>query len=324
MTEFEYDRLVEMYLTGWWTRTRDVVTHRFVLCADRLLELVDRVNEFDEELIHRIDAEIARVITQAIGRPWGTHMTPRQRALWDAAQAVCPERDKLVQLIKKDKAVRGLLPHVTREQALSQILRMHLDARHWEATGFTQHEARVWSKLRQFSEDLIREYQAKHGRSPPRGYRCSPEHFKEIRVRILRDEPEDQRVGKIKPGTIEVYFGRFCDECRDLVSLENASETSHHGEAWGNGVMVLPPTLTKALPLLRKCIDRLDERMRDVIHVAYFEESKVVMLRPEQPDGGAECRGREALSEGEFERLRKEALRQLRMCLDLRMSEETR
>ena len=325
MTVCEHDRLVEMYLTGLWTRTRDMVTYRCVLRADRLLELIDHVTEFDEKLIGCIDAEIGHVITQAIGRPLEAHMmTPRQRAIWDAAVAVCPDRDKLVQEIKKDPAVRGLNPNVTCEQALSQLLKTHLDARRREAAGITEHEDRVWAKLRQISDDLIREYQAKHGRSPPRGYRCSPEHFREIRVRILRDEPDDQRVGKIKSSTIEVYFGRFCDECRHLVSLESASETSHPGEPWGNGVLVLPPSLTKALPLLKKCIDRLDARMRDVIHAAYFEKPKVVILPPQRPGGRAECRGREALGEGECERLRKEALRQLRMCLDLRMSEETR
>src|SRR5262245_28354390 len=73
MTEVEHDRLVEMYLTGWWSKTRDMVIYRFVHRADRLLELVDQVNEFDEELIGRIDAEIGHVITHVMECPWGTH-----------------------------------------------------------------------------------------------------------------------------------------------------------------------------------------------------------------------------------------------------------
>src|SRR5262249_54403908 len=161
-----------------------MVIYRFVHRADRLLELVDQVNEFDEELIGRIDAEIGHVITHVMECPWGTHITPRQRAIWDAVPAVCPDRGKLVQEIRKDMAVRGLNPEVVRKQALSQILKAHLDARRREAIGVTEHEDRVWAKLRKYSKDLIREFEAKHGRPPPRGYQCSRAHFEELHARI--------------------------------------------------------------------------------------------------------------------------------------------
>src|SRR5215467_4283944 len=68
MSEFEHNRLVDMYLTFWWAKTRRAVTHRFLARAHALLELLHGVDNFDEDLLDRIDAEIGNVLTQAIGR----------------------------------------------------------------------------------------------------------------------------------------------------------------------------------------------------------------------------------------------------------------
>jgi len=213
-------------------------------------------------------------------------------------------------------AVRGLNPEVVRKQALSQILKAHLDARRREAIGVTEHEDRVWAKLRKYSKDLIREFEAKHGRPPPRGYQCSRAHFEELHARIGRDEPYDQRIGKIKLSTIEEYFGQFCDECRHLIPLNNVSETLRLDEPSGDGVTGLPPNLKEEmLQRLKECINGLDKPMRDVIYATYFQESQAATLCPEPPDGGVECRNREALGEEEFKRLQKEARRQLEICL---------
>jgi hypothetical protein len=196
-------------------------------------------------------------------------------------------------------------------------LKVHLDARRWEAKGLTEHEARVWTKLLRVSADLMREYQSVHGCPPAPGYRCSPEHFKQIRLRILRDARDDAWIGSIKLRTIDEYFGRLCEECRELVSLEPGHVTPADGA--DGGAAVLPPSVKKAGPLLEKCIDCLDERLRDVIRVAYYGASMVVPLGPEQRGPGDEQS--ETLAKGDFERLRKEALRQLRKCLDGQMSE---
>jgi hypothetical protein len=314
----ESDQLIELYLTLWWRKTRNAIVYRFVHRAGRLLELVGEFTADDREQRASIDAEIERVLTLAIGRPWAAHMTLRQRAIWSAAQHVCPDRDVLLKMLTTDKAIRRL-SNVEPERALSRILKVHLDARRWEARGLTEHEARVWTKLLRVSTDLMQEYQSAHGYPPAPGYRCSPEHFKQIRLRILRDAQDDARIGRIKLHTIDEYFGRLCKECRELVSLEPWYEAPADDE--DGGIAVLPSSVKKAGPLLEKCIDYLDERLRDVIRVAYYGASTTAPLRLEQLKSGAEQSGQKTLAKGEFERLRKEALRQLRKCLDRRISE---
>ena len=304
MAEFEHDQLVDRYLTVWWRKTRAFMIYRFVRRADRLLELVRGIDKIDESLFRLVDAEIEHVITEAIGRPWAAHMTPRQRAIWDAAKAACPDRHALAEMIKRDKAVRGF-SNVAPKQALWRILKCHLDSGHWTALGLTEHEARVWTKLRQISDELMQEHQTQHGRPPGRGHRCRAEHFGQIRMRILRDHSHNERVGRIKISTIEEYFGRCCEECRLLVPLD---ESSHYGSSLQLDVNDLPAPLTARLRTkLQCCVDRLDERLRWAIQTAYFSDREV-RGSPSGLFGGG-------ISQQEFERLRNEALRQLRICL---------
>jgi len=301
MTEMEHDQLVQMYLTVWWKKTRSAIIYRFVYRAGRLLELVHGAGEINEELSSRIDAEIDHVITEAIGRPWRIHTTRRQRAIWDAAKSVCPDRRALLRLIKKDKAVRGFST-VAPEPALAQILKGHLDVCRREVIGQTEHEERVWRKLLRVSEGLITEYQTKQGTPPWHGYRCSSEHFRQIRARILLDMQDDELIAKIKLSTIDYYFGRFCDECRDFVGTD-VSDPLIGGGPWEYNA--------EDLLLLKACIEKLDNSLRDVIDAEFFQDRKVISIKPDHSCIGG--RG-EKHSDGEFERLRREALRQLRIC----------
>jgi len=299
MSEFEHNRLVDMYLTVWWVRTRRAVTHRFLARADVLLELLREVNDFNEDLVDRIDAEIWNVLTQAIGRPWASHMRPRQRALWEAAQDVCPNRAKLSQELRSDKAVRGLKPDVAADKALGQLLITHLDGRRRELFEITEHESRVWTKLVELSSDLIHQYVKKHGRFPPPGYRCSAVHFKEVQARIKDDRPDDQRICNIKLVTIKQYFQAFCSECSKLSLLDYRQLLSD--EPWSDSATYVPPGPKEEMyRRLEECINRLDKPMRDVIHATYFPDREV---------------DREALVEAEFNQLLKTAKRQLSICM---------
>jgi len=299
MSEFEHNRLVDMYLTVWWTKTRWAVTHRFIARADVLLELLREVNDFDEDLIDRIDAEIGNVLTEAIGRPWACHMRSRQRALWEAAQDVCPNRTKLNQELRSDKAVRGLKADVAADNALGQLLITHLDGRRRELFEITEHESRVWTKLVELSSDLIREYVKKHGRFPPPGYRCSAAHFKEIQLRIKNDRPDDQRVGNIKLITIKQYFQTFCSECGKLSSLDYKQLLPD--EPWSDSATYVPPSAKEEMyQRLEECINRLDKPMRDVIHATYFPDRAV---------------DQETFVQGEFNQLLRTARRQLWICM---------
>jgi hypothetical protein len=302
MSNIDHDRLVELYLTGWWRKTRAAIVHRFLHCSDRLIELIGGVDVVDDGLGRRIDTEIEHIIVQAIGQPWSTPMTARQRAIWDAARAACPDRRILVQMIRSDRAVRGLST-VPPKHALGRLLKSHLDACHWQVLGLTEHRARVWSKLRRISAELFREYQAQHRRDPPAGYRCSPRHFREIRTRILRDDLHDARIAEIKVDTIEEYFGRLCEECRQMVHLDDASFEEEQPQI-DEGE--LHPHLIR---LLKRCIDQLEEPLPRVIRIAYLGD-KALSWSPTQdmdPEAGR----------AEFERLRHEALRQLRSRLDI-------
>jgi hypothetical protein len=119
VADTENDQLIELYLTLWWGKTRNAIIYRFVHRAGRLLELLGGFNAADQELRVSIDAEIEHVLALAIGRPWAAHMTLRQRAIWTAAQHVCPDRSILLKMLTIDKAVRGL-SNVEPERALSR------------------------------------------------------------------------------------------------------------------------------------------------------------------------------------------------------------
>jgi hypothetical protein len=301
MHNIDHDRLVELYLTGWWRKTRAAVVHRFLHCSDRLIELIRGVDVVDEELGGRVDSEIEHIITRAIGQPWSTTMTARQHAIWDAARAACPDRRILMQMITSDRAVRGL-SRIPPKHALGRLLKSHLDSCHWEVLGLTEHRARVWSKLRRISTELLREYQAQHGHDPPPGYRCSRQHFRDIRTRILRDDLHDARIAEIKVDTIEEYFGRLCEECRQMVPLDEELFDEEQGPI-DDGE--LRPRLVS---LLKRCIEQLEEPLQRVIRIAYLGDKSLSW--PPAQDTGPEA-GRT-----EFERLRHEALRQLRSRLD--------
>jgi hypothetical protein len=101
------------------------------------------------------------------------------------------DQSQLVEGIKRDEGVRGLKPNVAQEQALTVILHSLLDARRRELCGRTEYEERIWRKLWPISKGLMQEFQEGHGRPRPPGYRCSREHAAEIRLRILRDMPND-------------------------------------------------------------------------------------------------------------------------------------
>ena len=314
MTTLSHDDLVERYLTGWWTKTRSFMIYRLMYRAGPLLDLIHGHDPIDDELSARIKTEIEHALAKAFGRRPDhiTPNTPRQYAIWDAVPAVWPRACELVQLIKKDKAVRGL-SDVKPERALGQLLKKHLDACRMKVDGISEHETRVWAKLRRISEVLMNEYQTKHGTPPWPGYRCSSDHFKQIRARILLDMQDDDMIAKLKLSTIEDYFGRFCDECRDFIDLDEVSDTLIGGGSWEYDA--------KDQYMLQKCIDQLDESLRVVVHVAYFQDRNVIPISIRQVDESERRRG-EVQSDREFERLRREALRQLRICFGERSQEK--
>jgi hypothetical protein len=269
--------------------------------AGPVLELIRGMIEFDENLLCQIKVKVEQMRDEAMTPPKLATLAARQRALWDAAVDFFLDQSRLVESIIKDEGVRGLKPSVAQEQALTVILHSLLDARRRELCGRSEYEDRIWRKLWPISKGLMQEFQEEHGRPRPPGYRCSREHAAEIRLRILRDIPNDPAVRSLKIDTIKGYFDQFCDECLKLASQEYAGV--HYGEG-DDGVGL--PTHLKILMSnrLKRCIDQINQRERGVI-LASLEE-----------DEGAEYRRREGMEMAEFRRLKNLALRHLRNCLD--------
>jgi hypothetical protein len=284
----------------WW-QLRKMITRRCVCRSAPLLDLIRGMIEFDENLLCQIKIKVEQMRDEAMTPPNPATLPARQRALWDAAVDFFLDQSQLVEGVIKDEGVRGLKPNVAQEQALTVVLHSLLDARRRELCGRTEYEERVWRKLWPISKGLMEEFQEGHGRPRPAGYRCSREHAAEIRLRILRDIPNDPAVRSIKIDTIKGYFDQFCDECLRLACQEYAGV--HYGEA-DDGLGL--PTHLKILMSysLKRCIDQIDERERGVI-LASLEE-----------DEGAEYRRREGMEIAEFRRLKNLALRHLRNCLD--------
>ena len=292
-----HDHLVRMYRTAWWRKTREMITTRVVDRSDRLLGLIDGLSECDKNPRGDIEAEIERIRNDAMTPPSGK-MTPRQKAIWDAALDFFPDPVKLADRIISDDAVRGLRAGVAQKQGLRTNLRSYLNACRREIEGMTEHEHRVWVKLHAISNDVMR-----HRRLHPRGYRCSWEHAEEVRERILKDMPNDRLVGKKRVSTIKEYFDLFSDEGRELTAEEY--ERLRLREPSGEGATGLSPELKEAmLQQLEKLIEQQDEPLRGVVQ-AWL-----------QPDKGAEYRRRQGMENGEFERLLRLAKHELRGRLD--------
>ena len=293
----EHDQLARMYRTVWWGKTRGMITTRFVHRSDRLLGLIDGVSECDKTLCGDIEAEIERIRNEAMTPP-SCKMTPRQKAIWDAAMDFFLDPTKLTHSITSDEAVRGLKPEVKQKQGLRVILRSYFNARRRETEGMTEHEHRVWVKLHPISNDVILEYARRHGHLRAPGYRCCAEHANEVRTRILQEMPNDRLVGNIKATTIKEYFDRFCHECRELTDEEFGR--LHPGEPPADGVMGLSPELKEAtLRQLKERIEQLVEPLRSVVQASL------------QPDKGAKYRTREGMENGEFKRLLRLATQEL-------------
>jgi hypothetical protein len=294
----KHDHLVRMYRTGWWRKTRQMITGRVINRADHLLDLIDGVGEFDENLRGDMEAEIERIRNDAMTPPSGK-MTSRQEAIWDAAMDFFLDPVKLAERIIKDGAVRGLRTGVTQKQGFVIILRSYLNTLRREIEGMTEHEHRVWVKLHLISNEVISKYPRRHGCLHPSDDRCSWEHAKKIRARILLDMPNDRLVGNMKVSTIKEYFDQFCDECRELTAEEY--ERLRPREPPGEGATGLSPELKEAmLQQLEERIEQLDEPLRGVVQ-AWL-----------QPDKGAEYRRRQRMEAGGFEQLLRLAKRELR------------
>jgi hypothetical protein len=294
------DQLGESDRTRWW-QLRRMITRRYMSRSGPLLDLIRGVTEFDENLLSQIKVKVEQMRDEAMTPPNLARAPVRQKALWDPAVDFFLDQSQLVEGIIKDEGVRGLKPSVSQQQALTVMLHSLLDARCRELCGRTEYEERIWRKLWPISKSLMQEFQQEHGRPRPPGYRCSREHASEIRLRILRDMPNDPTVRSIKIYTIKGYFDQFCDECLRLASQEYAWVLYGEDEV-GAGL----PTYLKTLMLisLKRCIDQLNERERGVI-LASLEE-----------DEGAEYRCREGMEMREFRRLKNLALRHLRDFLD--------
>ena len=99
----------------------------------------------------------------------------------------------------------------------------------------------------------------------------------------------------------------------DFIDLDEVSDTLSGGGSWEYDA--------KDQYMLQKCIDQLDESLRVVVHVAYFQDRNVIPISIRQVNESERRRG-EVQSDREFERLRREALRQLRICFGERSQEK--
>jgi hypothetical protein len=281
----EHHSAVENCLAYQWRSVRGMFIRRALLSSYDLLALINGHVEFDGELRRRADDKIGSMISAAIGKPWGN------REMWAAANAVCPDRAKLLEMIGKDDAVRGLDGDVEPREALGRILENHLHARRREILGRSEHEDRVWTIIYKHDKKVKMEHQTR-GETPP--HQCSDLHFKNIQNSIRSGE-HNERVKSIKLRTIRDYFFRFCQKCRNEASGEytgsSGPEPSNH----------LPSYLRELMwQKVETCLKHLAEDDRGII-CAWL-----------QPDGGAQYCSRENVGPLEFRRQLNAALYRLK------------
>jgi hypothetical protein len=309
----QQDRLTEWYLRRGWPKTCRMITLNFIYFSTHFRELLHKIKEFDEEQIEQLKVTLRKAIDDTmICSLDKAHMTLRQRAIWDAARSVYPNADVLLEKILKDDAARGMKQGVSAEQALGQIIQSYLNEVNHRSLGFSSYEDRVWKKLVKISDRIVNELREKHRGAPPRGYRCSGEHFEEIHRRI---DPTDRRIGNISVEKIEEYFGWCCDECRDEVPLDSLGEIVSD-EPWAGAPIELPFYLQQgAEKMLKAAVRRLPKVKRDLIRVIFYATSK-----SNSESNLAELK--EKFGAKEVDRLRDEALCELARTLTSWKSEK--
>ncbi|HKD30210.1 MAG TPA: hypothetical protein VKC66_30380 [Xanthobacteraceae bacterium] len=300
----EHERLVDSYLGRDWKKTRQMLTWLFVSFSKNtdLLRQLHQVKHFDQKQEKALSNAVMHIINQIMTYPLEAQdMTAHHRAIWDAALYVYPDYRVLVNKIMKDKGVRALKDAAKPEGALWILFQHHLNDLCYKAKGFSSDDARVWPTLLKFSNNIIQKYND-DGRPPPRGYRCSTEHFIEIHQKIASTASSDKRVNKMDVDKIGEYFGWFCPECRHLVSLDEAS-LSCDDRGDDEIETDLPPSARKkALVALRRLLPRLAEPKKAIIYAVYFGRGNLMTLR-------------QSFGEEEFKRLQDDALCELRELL---------
>jgi hypothetical protein len=290
----EHHSAAENCLAYQWRSVRGMFIRRALLNSYDLLELINGRVEFDGELRRRADGMVGDMISAAIGKPWGN------RPMWAAANAVCPDRAKLLEMIGKDDAVRGLDPDVGPREALGRLLENHLHARRREILGRSEHEDRVWTTICKHDKKVKMEHQV---RGEPAPHQCSELHFKNIQNSIRIGE-HNERVNSIKLTTIRDYFFRFCPKCRN--------EASGEYTGWGDteASNQLPSYLRELMwQKVETCLEHLAEGDRCII-CAWL-----------QPDEGAQYCKRESVDPVAFRRRLNAALYRLK-CLVQRLGSE--
>jgi hypothetical protein len=343
------DYPVELFLAENWYITRDAVLNDFIGRSRTLLEMMRGVRALDGTQQDLLKVEVDRIVSESIGRKCHLVMTnsnasPFQRALWQAAIEVCPIAALLVKEFAKDDAVRGFSKKTSQISALGQLLKAHLYRRRIEATGGSEHEDRTWTKLADISNQLLDEYFRNCHNLRPSNYRCSGEHFAEVRKRILERHQEDDRLRTLKIETIEEYFLAHCAECVTPFDVDvfDPDTMDHHAiEAVENDPLwrehqanlpFLPELLSMVRPLLTRCTEALSSLHREVLQEEGMLGDTVSNVIPfagrytstvpnldHRIEEFCKTKGIERVA---FEALLSDALNQLKDCLERSAREE--
>lgn len=337
---------IDLYLTAKWPATKNSILHGFLLRSDALLAKLKGRHEIDSETRAALKRELDGIISECIGRRCQQAMadvgaSPERRALWQAANQVCPISDALIAEFKMDKAVRGLSEKTEQRLALSQLLKAHLYRRRQEAlkgwdNGHTgEYEARVWSALNEISNELIASRFRAQGGLAPEGYRCSLEHAEEVKIWIAANKPNDEYLPR-GLDTIVGYFLENCPECAapfevDVVTSEGEKvvrlEATQIDWNWRQAQLRSPPMQEIILglrPILADCIKSLDGLQVAVLENEGFlqaNRSNVVSLQTGKSRIEDFC-ARHGFDCKRYDEVLKETMSQLGTCLKTKARKE--
>jgi hypothetical protein len=341
------DYAVEEFLTAKWYLTKKAIVLAFVNQSATLLESLRKTDGPDNDLNQSIVTQVEAITQETVGRQCALAMSdknssPLRRALWQAANEVCPDAKRLAALLLIDAASRGRSTQVTQQTALGRVLGTHLYRRRIEATRSandgraSEHQSRAWSKLARISRELLDDYFRKHGQVAPPGYRCSRDHFLEICARIQERFWNDAVIGTFRVATIELYMLSHCEECtvpHEIAVPGNGSDemilqAADVDPMWTERLWSTPPLQEIILmqrPILERCFESLSSLQKRVLDLEAYAEgdkSNVIALKPQRTLVSASRERKiaafcaeQGIDRNAFDQIRMEALEQLDECL---------
>lgn len=200
-----------------WVRLRRATVKEAVDCSEQFLADIRRGRNRDEAVADWFGHVLSKIEMRVRRSPDG---------MWRFASSLLANNGGFARRADADLAVlqgekrESDGTRIDAKAALGQLMTHYLNEERDNFAKGGAHEQAVWRRIAQVSNEI-----ARSGPELGPGGRCDNLHLNKV-LCILRERfPDDHNLPRTL-GTLEVYFGRFCDDC-ERYSKQEMSWLAH-------------------------------------------------------------------------------------------------